>query len=140
MTLVYKPSADHRALVENASAFGLTQPQIAAQLGMDEKSLRKHFRVELDSGKFKIDMVAGGAIVAGLKSNDERVRLDAAKYYTARRMGWKETVTQETVGADGGPVQIQDVTARELLASRIAGIAARGEEIGISEMDANGTE
>jgi hypothetical protein len=107
---------------------------------MDEKSLRKHFRVELDSGKFKIDMVAGGAIVAGLKSNDERVRLDAAKYYTARRMGWKETVTQETVGADGGPVQIQDVTARELLASRIAGIAARGEEIGISEMDANGTE
>ena len=43
---------------------------------MDEKTLRKHFREELDSGKFKVDMVAGGAIVAGLKSKDERVRLD----------------------------------------------------------------
>jgi hypothetical protein len=32
VTAVYKPSAEHRALVENASAFGLTQSQIAAQL------------------------------------------------------------------------------------------------------------
>ena len=109
MTAVYKPSAEHRALVENASAFGLTQSQIAAQLKMDEKTLRKHFREELDSGKFKIDMVAGGAIAASMKSKDERVRLDAAKYYTARRMGWKETTTQETVGKDGGPVQIQRI-------------------------------
>jgi hypothetical protein len=107
---------------------------------MDEKTLRKHFREELDSGKFKIDMVAGGAIAAAMKSKDERVRLDAAKYYTARRMGWKETTTQETVGKDGGPVQTQDVTARELLASRIAGIAARNEEIGSSEVDATGPE
>jgi AraC-like DNA-binding protein len=138
MTAVYKPSAEHRALVENASAFGLTQPQIAAQLGMDEKTLRKHFREELDSGKFKIDMVAGGAIVASIKSKDERVRLDAAKYYTARRMGWKETTTQETVGKDGGPIETKDVTARELLASRIAGIAARIEEVGLPERDASG--
>jgi AraC-like DNA-binding protein len=140
VTAVYKPSAGHRALVENASAFGLTQSQIAAQLKMDEKTLRKHFRGELDSGKFKIDMVAGGAIAAAMKSKDERVRLDAAKYYTARRMGWKETTTQETVGKDGGLVQTQDVTARELLASRIAGIAARNEEIGSSEVDATGPE
>jgi AraC-like DNA-binding protein len=138
VTAVYNPSAEQRALVENASAFGLTQPQIAVQLKMDEKTLRKYFREELDSGKFKVDMVAGGAIVAGLKSNDERVRLDAAKYYTARRMGWKETTTQETVGKDGGPIETKDVTARELLASRIAGIAARIEEVGIPEGDANG--
>jgi predicted transcriptional regulator len=62
VTAVYNPSVEHRALVENASAFGLTQPQIAAQLGMDEKTLRKHFREELDSGKFKIDMVADSHI------------------------------------------------------------------------------
>jgi AraC-like DNA-binding protein len=140
VTALYTPSAGDRALVENASAFGLTQLQIATQLKMDEKTLRKHFREELDSGKFKIDMVAGGAIVASIKSNDERVRLDAAKYYTARRMGWKETTTQEMVGKDNGPIETKDVTARELLASRIAGIATRIEEIGIPEMDAAGPE
>jgi hypothetical protein len=85
-------------------------------------------------------MVAGGAIAASMKSKDERIKLDAAKYYTARRMGWKETTTQENVGKDGGPIETKDVTARELLASRIAGIAARNEEFGSPEMDADGPE
>jgi predicted transcriptional regulator len=31
---------------------GLTQAEIANELGIDEKTLRKHFRVELSSGKF----------------------------------------------------------------------------------------
>jgi hypothetical protein len=39
-----------------------------------------------------------------MESRDERVRLDAAKYYTARRMGWKETNVNEEVGKDGGPI------------------------------------
>jgi predicted transcriptional regulator len=32
---------------------GLTQAEIANELGIDEKTLRKHFRVELSCGKFK---------------------------------------------------------------------------------------
>jgi hypothetical protein len=30
---------------------------------IDEKTLRKHFRVELSSGKFKVDMTAGKTLV-----------------------------------------------------------------------------
>jgi hypothetical protein len=62
-------------------------------------TLRKHFRVELNSGKFKVDMTAGKALAELMRSKDERVRLEAAKYYTARahglerdqrqRAGWK---------------------------------------------------
>jgi hypothetical protein len=48
----YVPTADQRALVENAAAFGLTQADSAEQLKIDEKTLRKHFRDELSSGKF----------------------------------------------------------------------------------------
>jgi AraC-like DNA-binding protein len=69
--------------------FGLTQADIAQQLGIDEKTLRKHFRDELSGGKFKVDMTAGKTLVELMKSRDERVRLEAAKYYAARRMGWK---------------------------------------------------
>jgi hypothetical protein len=36
-------------------------------------------------------MTAGKTVAELMKSRDERVRLDAAKYWTARRMGWKET-------------------------------------------------
>ena len=98
MTAEYMPTDAERSLVENAAAFGLTQAEIATQLNIDEKTLRKHFRDELSSGKFKIDMTAGKTLVELMKSRDERVRLDAAKYHTARRMGWKETNVNEHVG------------------------------------------
>ena len=45
-------------------------------------------------------MTAGKTVAELMKSRDERVRLDAAKYYTARRMGWKETSVNENVGKD----------------------------------------
>jgi DNA-directed RNA polymerase specialized sigma24 family protein len=44
MPAEYEPTANQRALVENAAAFGLTQAEIANELGIDEKTLRKHFR------------------------------------------------------------------------------------------------
>jgi DNA-binding NarL/FixJ family response regulator len=56
VTAEYVPTDDQRALVENAAAFGISQADIANQLKIDEKTLRKHFREELNSGKFKVDM------------------------------------------------------------------------------------
>ena len=50
------PTADQRSLVESAAAFGITQADIAEQLDIQEKTLRKHFRRELNGGKFKVDM------------------------------------------------------------------------------------
>jgi hypothetical protein len=54
VTAEYEPTAEQRALVESASAIGITQAEIANQLKIDEKTLRKHFRGELSSGKFKV--------------------------------------------------------------------------------------
>jgi AraC-like DNA-binding protein len=121
----YVPTDAQRSLVENAAAFGLTQADIAEQLKIDEKTLRKHFRDELSSGKFKVDMLAGKTVTELMKSKDERVRLDAAKYYTARRMGWKETNVNEQVGKDGGPIETKDVSAIDIIRARIADASAR---------------
>jgi hypothetical protein len=52
----YEPTADQRALVENAAAFGLTQTDIAEQLGIAEKTLRKYFRDDLSGGVFMANM------------------------------------------------------------------------------------
>src|SRR4029077_3038179 len=121
----FEPTADQRALVESAAAFGLTQADIAQQLKIDEKTLRQHFRDELSSGKFKVDMTAGKTIAELMKSKDERVRLEAAKYYTARRMGWKETNVNEHVGKNGGRIETKDVRAVDIIRARIAGVSAR---------------
>jgi AraC-like DNA-binding protein len=107
VTAEYVPTDAQRSLVESASAFGITQAEIATQLKISEPTLRKHFREKLSSGKFKVDMSAGKTLVELMKSRDERVRLEAAKYWTARRMGWKETSVNEQVGKDGGPIELR---------------------------------
>jgi hypothetical protein len=126
MPAEYEPTAKQRALVENAAAIGITQAEIANQLKIDEKTLRKHFRDELSSGKFKVDMLAGKTVTKLMgESKDDRVRLEAAKYYTARRMGWKETNVNEQVGKDGGPIDTKDVSAIDVIRARISGASAR---------------
>jgi predicted transcriptional regulator len=120
MPAEYEPTDSQRSLVENAAAFGLTQADIAEQLGIGEKTLRKHFQDELSGGKFRVDMIAGKTVVELMKSRDERVRLEAAKYYTARRMGWKETNVNEQVGKDGGPIETKDMSAIDVIRARIA--------------------
>src|SRR5580704_17541385 len=80
MPAEFEPTTDQRALVQNAAAFGINQADIANQLNIDEKTLRKHFREELNSGKFKVDMLAGRTVTELMKSGEERVRLDAANH------------------------------------------------------------
>jgi AraC-like DNA-binding protein len=46
VTAEYVPTDAQRSLVESASAFGITQAEIAAQLKISEPTLRKHFREE----------------------------------------------------------------------------------------------
>ena len=58
MPAEYEPIDAQRSLVENAAAFGLTQADIAEQLGIGEKTLRKHFRDELSGGKFTLGHAA----------------------------------------------------------------------------------
>jgi AraC-like DNA-binding protein len=48
VTAEYVPTDAQRSLVESASAFGITQAEIATQLKISEPTLRKHFREELD--------------------------------------------------------------------------------------------
>jgi hypothetical protein len=81
----YVPTADQRALVENAAAFGLTQADSAEQLKIDEKTLRKHFQDELSSGKFKVDMTAGNVKKVWLLAR--RGSLEATmSYYLVERI------------------------------------------------------
>jgi DNA-directed RNA polymerase specialized sigma24 family protein len=54
MPAEYEPTADQRALVESASAFGFPQAEIAARLKISEPTLRKHFRDELDGRIYRL--------------------------------------------------------------------------------------
>jgi hypothetical protein len=49
----FEPTAEHRKTVRALSGFGVPQDDIAAYLDIDPKTLRKHFRVELDRGSLE---------------------------------------------------------------------------------------
>jgi hypothetical protein len=101
MPAEYVPTADQRALVENAAAFGLTQADIAEQLKIDEKTLRKHFQDELSSGKFKVDTTAGNVKkVWLLKSGGDYVLLPCRAHQGATEVLTRSEVTA-LEGCDG---------------------------------------
>jgi len=62
--------------------------------------------------------------VAGLDSDDERLRQGVATEVIEWEMG-RATQPQTHSGPDGKPIEIADVSPREQIASRLAGIAAR---------------
>ena len=49
----HEPTDEKRKLVESTSGLGLPHEQIAILVGIDDKTLRKYYRTELDTGKAK---------------------------------------------------------------------------------------
>jgi len=49
----HKPTDESRRMVESTSGLGLPHEQIAILVGIDDKTLRKYYRTELDLGKAK---------------------------------------------------------------------------------------
>ena len=95
-----------RKLVESSSGLGLPHEQIAILVGIDDKTLRKHYRAELDIGKAK----ANGQIAKTLFSKAVAGDTTSLIWWTKAQMRWSETVMQEVTGADGEPLQGIQVT------------------------------
>ena len=64
----HEPDERTRAIVESAVAFGITQDDMAAHLGINGDTLRKHYRKELNEGVFKAHMKDASAIRARITS------------------------------------------------------------------------
>lgn len=119
----FEPTDKERQLVESLSGFGLPHEDIALLVrdGIDDKTLRKHFRRELDTGMTK----ANAKVVESLYQQAVGGNVTAAIWWTKGRMGWRETSAHEHTGKDGGPVQ---VSAADEILKRLDAIAGRKGE------------
>lgn len=63
-----------------------------------------------------------------------RLRVDSRKWFASKVAPKKygERVTQELVGKDNGPIQTEEINARDAILSRIAGISSRTGSQGTS--------
>lgn len=66
----HAPTDEQRKKVAAMYSVGITQDDLAQFLGIDLKTLRKHYRKELDTALIKANAAIGGALFAKAKSGD----------------------------------------------------------------------
>lgn len=105
--LPHTPSDKTKAEVSALCSFGVPQSEIACYIGIDPKTLRKHYRAELDTsvtranaavGRFLYQNASGQTIGKGATHSD---CVRAAMFWAKTRMGWRETSQVDHISSDG---------------------------------------
>ena len=93
------PTEKSRAEVQALASFGVNRDEISGYLGIDRKTLSKHYKPELETSALKVhahvaSFLANAATGAALKQGTGatfRDCLTAAMFYGKTRMGLRET-------------------------------------------------
>ena len=98
---MFEPTEDQRRTVRALSGYGVPQEGIAVHIGIDAKTLRKHFREELDRGSVEATAKVAQTLfhLATVEKN-----VPSVIFWMKARAGWRETVRQENTGPDGKPM------------------------------------
>ena len=106
------PTDKTRAEIIALRSYGVPIKEVAFYIGIDDKTLYKYYRDELELsstkananvGKFLYQAASGQALKDGATYSD---CVRAAMFWAKTRMGWKETNVQEHTGANGGAIQV----------------------------------
>lgn len=104
---LHQPTEKTRAEIVALRSYGVPIKEVAAYIGIDDKTLYKYYREELENsaikananvGKFLYQAASGQALTTGATYSD---CVRAAMFWAKTRMGWKETNVQEHTGANG---------------------------------------
>lgn len=90
----HEPTQVQRELVKLHATIGTRQDVIADIIGIDDKTLRKHYREELDQSAAQANAVIGGALFNKAKAGDTAAQI----FWMKTRAGWKETNVVEHNG------------------------------------------
>ena len=83
------PTDESRRLVESSSGLGLPHESIAVLVGIDDKTLRKYYRHELDMGKAKANGQIAKTLFQKATSGDTTSLIWWTKAVRPTRRGWK---------------------------------------------------
>ncbi len=101
----FEPTKEQRDIVQVMAGHNIEQHKIALALGIDNKTLRKHFKTELSRASAMVEATLASNQFARAKGNNA-VGQRATEFILNTRFGWKkaEAVEHEITGKDGGPV------------------------------------
>ena len=93
----HEPTAAQRQLVQLHSTIGTRQDVIASIVGIDAKTLRKHYREELDNASAKANATVGGALFNKARGGDTTAMI----FWMKTRAGWREKQEIDHTSSDG---------------------------------------
>ena len=109
----HKPDQKSRDVVENASGIGLPHEQIAILVGIDDKTLRLHYRKELDEGKAKAHMAVAGTLFDKAMSGDTSAMI----WWSKTQLKWSETIKTELEATVNGNLALNIIGVAPKVAS-----------------------
>ena len=83
----FEPTEEQRRTVRAMAGYGVPQNDIATLLEIDAKTLRKHFRRELDRGAIEATAKVGQSL---FRMATEGQSVAAAIFWMKARAGWRE--------------------------------------------------
>jgi N6-adenosine-specific RNA methylase IME4 len=109
----HSPTPQQRSEVAALKSFGVPLDDIAAYIGIDRKTLSKHYAEEIRAAqikananvaKFLYSAASGKALEQGATYAD---CVRSAMFWAKTRMGWRETDVLGDHPADQGPIQYE---------------------------------
>lgn len=128
----FMPTEADRKLVSSLAGFGAPHDYIASQVinpqtdkPLTAKTLRVHFRVELDTGKDRANALVAQALFKHAMGTGKGA-VPACIFWLKTQAGWKEPATGiELTGKDGGPVEQRTTVVDE---KQVAAAVAKLED------------
>ena len=119
----YVPTEEQRRTVRAMSGYGIPQTDIATILEIDAKTLRKHFRRELDRGSIEATTKVAQTLFSMATSGQNTA---AAIFWMKARAGWREK--QEIVLSAKPVIEMSDEElAHEIARERTARLTIDGD-------------
>ena len=100
------------------AAYGIPEPDISRTVGIDPKTLRKHYRDELDLGTTKANAQVAGFLFNSAKNGNVTAQI----FWLKTRARWRETPVELQHSGSIGRKDLSEYSDAELLAIVAAGV------------------
>jgi hypothetical protein len=122
--VLYEPTTEQRRTVRAMSGFGVPHPDIATHIGIDPKTLRKHFREDLDLGSIEATAKVAQSL---FRMATEGNNVAAAIFWMKAQAGWREKQQIELSGRT--LQQLSDAELEQMIAHASGDLDVEGKLI-----------
>jgi hypothetical protein len=107
----HKPDPALRRQVEAMAAYGIPETDISRVMRVDPKTLRKHYREELDLGESKANAQVAGFLFSAAKNGNVTAQI----FWLKTRARWRETPTELRHSGSIGRKDLSEMSDEELM-------------------------